>query len=320
MGSTATVASAPDAVTTGTDEPREGLRALVFPGQGSQREGMARPWQDTPHAQKWTQAGEVLGWDVARLGTTATADELRDPVHCQVALYVHGAVLFDAWSAGGNTAHVTAGHSLGEYNALLAAGVLTFEDGLRLVEQRARATAAAAAQHPGGMVACLGGDSAAARDACLSAGASVANDNADGQLVVAGDEAALKRFTAAMADSRSRVVRLEVGAAYHSPAMAPAVEALVAALHAATWHDARIPVVSNVDAQPHQDAGEWASLLAAQLTAPVRWRETMLCLQAMGATEIVELGASPVLTGLAKRTTPALRRRCVTEPADLETT
>lgn len=319
MGTTAAIATAPDAANSVTAQRSESVRAVVFPGQGSQREGMALPWQDTPHAQRWAQAGEVLGWDVARLGTVATADELRDPVHCQVALFVHGAVLLDAWSARGNVAHVAAGHSLGEYNALLAAGVLTFEDGLRLVEQRARATAAAAAQRPGGMVACLGGDGAAAREACVAAGASVANDNAEGQLVIAGDEAALERFTAAMAGSRSRVLRLEVGAAYHSPAMAPAVAALVAALDAASWHDATIPVVANVDASPHVTAAEWASLLAAQLTAPVRWRETMLCLESMGATEIIELGASPVLTGLAKRTTPALRRQCVTDPADLET-
>ena len=292
--------------------------AVVFPGQGSQRPAMALPWRDHPAARLWDDADEVLGRDVSRLGTHADADELRDPVNCQIALYVHHAVLLEAWRGAGNRPAITAGHSLGEYNALLAAGVVSFADGLRLVERRATATAAAAHAQPGGMVACLGGETEAVRAACGTAGVAIANDNAHGQLVVAGDDAGLDAFAALATSLRARVVRLDVGAAYHSPAMAPAVEVFGPALDAAAFRDARIDVISNVDAQVHRAAADWPALLRRQLVAPVRWRETSLALDAAGATGVVELGASPVLTGLVKRTAPGLRRTFVATREDLD--
>lgn len=304
---------APDAPTIVENAPR----AVVFPGQGSQRPGMAAPWKSTAGFSRWAEADEVLGWDVSRLGTAADADELRRPLACQVALYVHGAVLWQAWLDAGGTAAIAAGHSLGEYNALLAAGVIAFADGLRLVEQRALATQAAAELSPGGMVACLGGDADAVRAACTAAGAEVANDNADGQLVVAGDDAALQRFTDAAAAARAKVIRLEVGAAYHSSAMTPALPAFSAAVAATRFRDSQVGVVSNVDATVHHRGADWPDLLRAQLTTPVRWRETMLGIDAAGMAELVELAASPVLTGLAKRTAPGVRRRTVTTPDDL---
>lgn len=293
-------------------------RAVVFPGQGSQRGGMAAAWREHPAYGLWAEADEVLGRNVTHLGLDASAEDLRDPVNCQIALFVHHAVLLAAWQAAGGVAAVTAGHSLGEYNALLAAGVISFADGLRLVQHRATATATAAAQQPGGMVACLGGDAEGLRAACQEAGVAIANDNAKGQLVVAGDDAGLDAFSALATAQRARVIRLEVGAAYHSPAMAPAVEIFGPSLDAATFRDADIDVISNVDARVHRSAAEWPDLLRRQLVAPVRWRETATALAGAGAHEVVELGASPVLTGLIKRTTPELRRRFVSAPADLE--
>ena len=291
--------------------------ALVFPGQGSQRPQMASPWRSHPAFARWDEAGELLGRNVVRLGTEAPAEELRDPVNCQIALFVHHAVLLEAWRGRGGTADVCAGHSLGEYSALLAAGIVSFADGLRLVEQRAVATGTAARLRPGGMVVCLGGDAAALREACAQAGAFVANDNADGQLVVAGGDAALERFANLARGARIR--RLEVGAAYHSPHMAPAVAPFGEALDAAQVRDGTIPVISNVDARLHQRADEWPRLLREQLTTPVRWRETVLAMVAGGVGEVVELGASAVLTGLVKRTSPALGRSSVSAPDDLDT-
>jgi [acyl-carrier-protein] S-malonyltransferase len=290
--------------------------AVVFPGQGSQRPGMALPWSGHVAAARWTEADEVLGRDVSRLGTRADADELREPASCQVALFVHHAVLFDAWQSTAEAPPlVLAGHSLGEYDALYAAGVLSFADALRLVDARARATQSAAASAPGGMAACLGCDPDEVKAACRRAGAHLANDNAPGQMVVAGRAAALDELTAALAGGRGRVTRLEVGAAYHSPHMQAAVAPLAAALDAADFRDGTVPVIANVDATLHGPGTDWPELLRRQLTSPVRWRETMDAVMAAGATTIVELGASPVLTGLAKRTAPGLIRQFVAEPA-----
>ena len=292
--------------------------AVVFPGQGSQRPAMAAPWSDHPAFVRWSDADAVLGRDITRLGLEAGADELRDPVNCQVALYVHHAVLLQAWKAAGGSAAVAAGHSLGEYSALLAADILTFEEGLQLVDRRARATDVAAAQSPGGMVACLGGDADALRAACDAAGAFLANDNAEGQLVVAGSFEALDAFADLATDHGARVRRLEVGAAYHSPFMLAAVPLFEPALTAMTFSDGAIPVVANVDATPHRIGTQWPALLRKQLTTPVRWRESVQSLAAGGTQSVVELGASPVLTGLVKRIAPDLQRTSVLAPADLE--
>lgn len=292
--------------------------ALLFAGQGSQQPGMAAPWRRHAAAERWVEASDLLGWDVARLGTASTADELRAPHACQVALYTHHAVLFEAWrTAEGTRPIAVAGHSLGEYSALHAAGALTFAEGLRLVDARARLTEEAAGRCPGGMVACLGMDVHAVTAAAEQAGAHIANDNAPGQVVVAGAADALARLRSALADGPGRVVWLEVGAAYHSPLVASAVEPFRTVLRRTRFRSPHTPVVTNVDASPHTDAEDWAQLLAAQLTEPVRWRESVLTLAAMGVTAIIELGASGVVSGMVKRTAPQLARRAVTAPSDL---
>ena len=295
--------------------------ALVFAGQGSQREGMALAWRGARSYARWEEAGDLLGFDVARLGTTASADELREPANCQIALFVHAAVVLESWrEAKGAEPVAAAGHSLGEYDALLAAGVLPFADALRLVDVRARATQAAADAQPGRMVACLGYEVEAVTQACEAVGAYVANDNAPGQLVCAGPEEALDALKQHLAGTgeRGKVVDVAVGAAYHSPHMRSAVPELSAALNEARFTDATVPVVANVDAAPHVAASDWPDLLREQVTSPVRWRESVPALAAQGADQVVELGASPVLTGMIKRIDRTLDRRVVTTPAELE--
>lgn len=294
--------------------------ALVFPGQGSQQPGMAAPWRRHEAFARWEEADGVLGRPVTRLGLDADADELREPAACQVALFVHHAVLFEAWSAAtGTTPVAVAGHSLGEYSALLAAGVVDFADGLRLVDARARATQAAADAAPGTMVACLGYPVEEVTAACARVGAHVANDNAPGQIVASGPQPALDRLAEELAASgaRGKVTPLAVGAAYHSPHMAAAVDAFAAALDAAGFADAAVPVVANVDAAVHTAGAEWPQLLRDQLVSPVRWRETVATLAAAGASAVVELGASPVLSGLVKRTDRSLDRQTISTPEDL---
>lgn len=292
--------------------------ALVFPGQGSQRPGMASSWVDHPAFARWAEADDLLSYDVSRLGLEASPIELRQPLNCQLALFVHGVVVFEAWrDSGGEAPTVVAGHSLGEYNALVAAGVLDFADGLRLVAARARHTQDAADDMPGTMVACLGFDVEEVEAACRESGAHVANDNAPGQIVAAGTDEALDRLQEALDGGKGRIVELDVAAAYHSPHMKAAVEPFSSALEEASFADADVPVVANVDARPHTDAGDWAALLSEQLTAPVRWRETVITFADFGIAEVVELCATPVLCGLVKRTDRTIARRAVATPEEL---
>lgn len=293
--------------------------AVVFPGQGSQRPGMGRAWVDQPSFARWAEAGELLGRDVTHLALDADEDELRVPVNAQIALFVHFMVQHEAWRATGARATVTAGHSLGEYAALVAAGVLGFADGLRLVDARARATQQAADERPGTMVACLGFAVGTVEKACAAAGTHVANDNAPGQLVVAGavDDLDRLRVELEAGDERGRIVPLQVGAAYHSLHMQPALAPFGAALDAATFADAAMPVVANVDARPHDAAGDWPVVLRDQLVSPVRWRETVGTFAELGVTTVTELGPSAVLTGLVKRTDRSMGRRTIVTPDDL---
>lgn len=303
---------------SGGDEPNAPT-GVVFPGQGSQRPGMAVPWRGYPAFARWEEASDLLGRDVARLGTDADEVELREPANCQVALFVHHVVVWEAWHAATGVAPTAfAGHSLGEYDALVAAGALSFSDAVALVDARARATQAAADTQPGTMLACLGFDVADVRDACDRAGAFVANDNAPGQVVAAGSAEALAKVRGLLtADGGSGKVRdVNVGAAYHSPHMEPALGPLGSALDATAFADAAVPVVANADAGPHTAAGEWPSLLREQVVSPVRWRETVGTLVSLGVGQVVELCASSVLCGLVKRTDASVERRSVSTPDD----
>ncbi len=297
------------------------MLALTFPGQGSQRPGMGTAWTGTPAWALVERASEVAGRDVAALLLEADAEELRATRNAQLTTFVTSLVALDALRAAGVPApDALAGHSLGEYAALTAAGALSFENGVRLVGARGEAMQAAADARPGTMAAVLGLDVDAVEAACAAVDDEVwvANDNAPGQVVVAGTAAGVESAGAAARERGARrVMPLPVGGAFHTPLMAPAAEGLAAALAAAAFDPPSAPVVANVDAEPHQAADEWRQLLADQLCRPVRWRPTLERLGALAADDplvVVEVGPGGVLTGMVKRTLANARTVSVAEP------
>ncbi len=297
------------------------MLAFTFPGQGSQQPGMGRAWVDHPSWSVVAAASEASGRDVASLLLDADADELKRTENAQLSTFVLSLVVHDAVTRLGVAAARVAGHSLGEYSALTAVGALRLEDGVRLVTERGAAMQAAADARPGTMAAVLGADDDAVAAACATAAGDVwvANSNAAGQVVIAGDPDAITEATALAKERGARkVLPLPVGGAFHTPFMAPAAERLRAALGATEFADATMPVVANVDALPHQHADQWADLLDEQLTAPVRWRESLERMVADGVTVFLELGPGGVLTGMAKRGAPGARAQAISSPADLD--
>jgi [acyl-carrier-protein] S-malonyltransferase len=297
------------------------MLAFTFPGQGSQQPGMGRPWADHPSWSIVAAASEASGRDVAALLLDADADELKRTENAQLSTYVLSLVVHDAVTRLGVRGARAAGHSLGEYSALTAVGALRLEDGVRLVTERGAAMQAAADARPGTMAAVLGADDDAVAAACEAAAGDVwvANSNGAGQVVIAGDPDAIAEATKLVKDRGARkVLPLPVGGAFHTPFMAPAAERLRAALSATDFGDASMPVVANVDALPHQHADQWRDLLEQQLTAPVRWRESVERMVADGTTVFLELGPGNVLTGMAKRGAPDATAKAVSEPVHLD--
>jgi [acyl-carrier-protein] S-malonyltransferase len=295
--------------------------ALLFPGQGSQRPGMGAPWRDHPSWAVTEEVADACGRDVAALLTDADADTLKATGNAQPAAFTLSLVILDAARRHGldDAAVVAAaGHSLGEYSALVAVGGLTVADGARLVAARADAMQKAADTSPGTMAAVLGLDPAEVAEACEGVeGAWVANDNAPGQIVVAGTaEGVAAAGERASALGAKRVMPLPVGGAFHSPLMAHAQDDLDGALAAATWGEQSAPVVANLDATAHTDG--WVELLSGQLVAPVRWRESLLALAALGTTSTLELGPGSELSGMVKRTVDGVARANVAKPEDLD--
>ena len=289
--------------------------ALVFPGQGSQRPGMGAPWVDHPAFALVRRAGA----EAERLLLEADADELRRPLAAQVSTFLTSLVVLEAARAAGLDEPVAvAGHSLGEYTALVAAGVLSTEDGLHLVGERGAAMQAAADAAPGTMAAVLGAEAADVTAACEGVEAWPANDNAPGHVVISGTaEGVAAAGEAAKERGARRVMPIPVGGAYHTPLMEPARERLAAAIDAARFADARVPVVANVDAAAHPAGADWPVLLRAQLTAPVLWRTSVATLTGLGATAVVELGPGGVLAGLVKRCAPGVPVHSVATPDEL---
>ncbi len=297
------------------------MLALLFPGQGSQRAGMGRPWTDHPSWAIVERLSAATGRDVADLLVDADADALRATRNSQLATYSLSVVVLDATRVAGldpAAAVAVAGHSLGEYTALVAAGVLSAEDGARLVAARGDAMQAAADARPGTMAAVLGLDPAVVTEACAGVdGAWVANDNAPGQIVVSGTVAGVDAAsTRAKELGAKRVLPLPVGGAFHSPLMAPAQTRLDRALEAASFGPGTTPIIANVDGAAHTDG--WAPLLSRQLVSPVRWRQSLEALSALGATIFVELGPGTELSGMVKRTVDGARRANVAGPDDLD--
>ncbi|MGD0894839.1 MAG: ACP S-malonyltransferase [Acidimicrobiales bacterium] len=284
------------------------MLAFTFPGQGSQRPGMGANWVDHPSFELVEHASEVVGRDVATLLLTADQETLTNTANAQLATFVTSLVVLDAAERIGLEPAACAGHSLGEYTALVATGALGYEDGLELVAERGTAMSEAAEHNPGTMMAVLGLADEDVETACVRAEGEVwvANYNAPGQVVIAGEKDSLERAAhLARKAGAKRVVAFPVGGAFHTPLMAPARDRLRKALAAATFFESDPAVVANVDAKAHPDGEDWPGLLSAQLCAPVRWRQSLDTLYASGARTFVELGPGGVLTGLAKRVLPA---------------
>ena len=297
------------------------MLCFVFPGQGSQEPAMGQAFADDPSWSLVDEASEATGRDVAHLLLDADADELVETRNAQLGTFVQSMVVLDALRRRGPEPEAVAGHSLGELSALCAAGVLAYADAVRLVAERGEAMQACTTQRTGTMAAVLGLDEDAVTAACEDAGGDVwvANVNAPGQVVVAGDPTAVESAGRAAKDAGAkRVMPLAVSGAFHTAFMAPAGERLSEAIAGTTFHDARMPVVANVDAAVHRDAAEWPDLLTRQLVQPVRWAASVETLVGLGATTFVEVGPGAVLTGTIKRIAKDTGRHSVMTPAQLD--
>lgn len=298
-----------------------GQLAFTFPGQGSQKPGMGQPWMDHPSWELVDEASDACGRDVAKLLLDADADELKLPRNTQLATFMLSMVVLDAIERTGLEPAIVAGHSLGEYTALTAVGAIDFADAVNLVSTRGEAMQDAADINPGTMVALLGIEDDDADAACRRADgdAWVANYNAPGQIVIAGEAGALERAGAAAKElGCKRVMPLAVGGAFHTPYMAPARDRLRAALASARLTDLTVPVVANIDARAHVLAADWATLLSAQLVSPVRWKQSVQTMADTGISTFLELGPGSVLTGMAKRIVPDARAISVSTPDDVD--
>jgi len=295
--------------------------AFVFPGQGSQQAGMGAPWADHPSFELVEEASTVLHRDLTHLLTDADSDALQITRNTQISTFLLSMVALDAVERLGVAPQVCAGHSLGEYAALVAAGGLAFDAGLRLVQERGEAMAVAAEAQPGAMVALLGADLDVARAICDSIPGDlwIANHNSSTQIVLSGTHDAIVQVEERAKEfGVKRVTRLKVGGAFHSPYMEAARDRLSKAITATKFYDLEVPVIANVDAREHVDADEWPGLLADQLTHSVRWEETIQYLRELKPRLVLEVGPGGVLTNLLKRTAPELRILSIATPADLE--
>ena len=297
------------------------MLAFTFPGQGSQRPGMGRPWVDHESWELVDEASDVAGRDIGALLLDADADELRDTRNAQLTTFVASLMVLDAVQRLGIEASLCAGHSLGEYTALAATGAIGFEEGVTLVSARAAAMHDAGSAREGTMAAVLGLDDDQVEVACRLADDDVwvANFNAPGQVVIAGSPTGVSAAAGHAKDlGAKKVMPLQVSGAFHTPFMSAARDRLREAIADADLRDTEIPVVSNVDSLPHAHGKEWSALLSAQLSSPVRWKQCLLTLAQQGVTDFAELGPGGVLTGMAKRTVDDARTISVATPEDLD--
>jgi len=298
---------------------------MVFPGQGSQSVGMLQAYGDHPEIRAVVaRASEVLGQDVDALVANGPAEELNKTVNTQPLMLTAGYAAYRLWRAlGGAEPVVAAGHSLGEYTALVAAGAIAFEDALPLVRFRAQVMQEAVPPGAGAMAAILGADDDVVRAACAEAAqgdvVEPVNFNAPGQVVIAGSAAAVDRaIDAVKARGAKRAVKLPVSAPFHSSLLAPAAARLREKLATVPVASPRIPVIHNYDVATHQLPDEIRAVLVAQADHPVRWVETIRAIGARGATLVAESGPGKVLAPLVRRIDDRLQGVALADRAAIE--
>jgi [acyl-carrier-protein] S-malonyltransferase len=295
--------------------------AFVFPGQGSQFVGMARDlYEREPLArERFREANAILGFDLANLCFNGPADTLQLTANTQPAILVHSVIAYELLRARGHTPVAMAGHSLGEYSALVASGSMPFADAVRLVHLRGRFMQEAVPVSVGAMAAILGLDRVQVELACVEVidegVVQPANYNCPGQIVISGHAAAVRRAMARCLEKGAiKAMELPVSAPFHSALMAPAAERLQPELYDVPFADMQMPVISNVEARPFGSKVRVAKLLVDQITAPVRWQESVEALIHVGVESIVEVGPGKVLSAFMRRID---RKVTVTELQDL---
>ncbi len=280
------------------------MKAYIFPGQGAQFPGMGKDlYEGSSRARElFDGADKILGFGITKTMFEGSAEELKETKVTQTAVFIHSVV--SALVSDGFAPDMVAGHSLGEFSALVANGALTFEDGLKLVSQRAQAMQKACESSPSTMAAILGLEDRAVEGICAGIDDVVvaANYNCPGQLVISGSNTGVEAACAKMKEAGAKkAMPLPVGGAFHSPLMEPAREQLAVAIEAAHFMRPTCPVYQNVDALPHEGIGGIKANLIAQLTAPVRWRQSVGKMVADGATKFIECGPGKVLRGLVRK-------------------
>lgn len=281
------------------------MKAYVFPGQGAQFSGMGKDLYDNSDVAKemFNRANEILGFDITKIMFEGSDDELKQTKVTQPAIFLHSTILATVLGDSFKP-DMVAGHSLGEISSLVVNETLSFEDGLRLVSKRALAMQAACEKEPSTMAAILGLDDNVVEEICAGVDGVVvaANYNCPGQLVISGSVPAVEKACEAATEAGARrALLLPVGGAFHSPLMEPAREELAAAIEATEFKTPICPVYQNVVASAVTDPAEIKKNLVAQLTAPVRWTQTMHSMIADGAEEVIEVGPGKVLQGLFKK-------------------
>jgi len=293
--------------------------AIIFPGQGTQHPGMGAPWRDQPAWSVIERAEAAFGEPLADLVLDAPAERLSRTREAQLAVLLTSLLAWEAIRDRITETVAFAGHSLGQVTALIASGALTLDDGVRFAARRAELTQAAADAHPGRMAALLGATLEQAEGACAAApdGCWIANDNAPGQVVIAGTPDGVEAGSAKAKElGVKRATPLNVGGAFHTPLMRDATDALPSALEGVEFAAPTAPVVSNLDALAYDTPEGWRERSAQHVSVPVRWRPSMQTMVDLGATSFLEVGHGTMLAGLAKRTVPDVPVHNVATPDD----
>ena len=305
------------------DLPLDPTVAWVFPGQGAQHVGMGADLTDRSATARavFTAADEALGISLSQLCFAGPEDELTRTVNTQPAIVTHSiAALATAIETDAITSRpaFVAGHSLGQYAALIAAGAVSFDNGVHLVRERGRLMQEACDTEPGTMAAILDLDPVALQPICDEHGASICNINAPANITIGGTVTAVETASAAATEAgATRVVSLTVSGAFHTPLMAAVAEGLRGALEVVSFADPRMPVISNVTATPMTDPSHFAAELVDQVTMPVLWADSVATMQAAGVTTLIEFGPGRVLGGLARRIDRSLETRNIGTAEDL---